>query len=68
MTNKGIGYVSVEGFKQDIEINPLFVNTGLHGDRVKVRLFPHIDGRRPTGEIVEILHRERMKFVGVLKE
>ncbi|MBI2046146.1 MAG: ribonuclease R [Parcubacteria group bacterium] len=68
MTSKGIGFVSAEGLKQDIEIGPAYLNTGLHGDRVKVRLFPHIDGKRPSGEVVEILHRERMRFVGTLKE
>lgn len=68
MTSKGIGFVSAEGLKQDIEIGHAFLNTGLHGDRVKVGLFPHIEGKRPSGEIVEILHRERVRFVGVLKE
>ena len=68
VTRKGLGFVSIDGFEQDIEIDPAFLNTGLHGDRVKVRLFPHIQGKRQSGEITEILHRERMQFVGTLKE
>lgn len=68
VTRKGLGFVSIEGFEQDVEIDPAFLNTGLHGDRVKVRLFPHVQGKRRSGEITEILHRERMQFVGTLKE
>lgn len=43
-------------------------NTGkaLHGDRVRVAMFPKRKGKKPEGEIVEVLERKRTEFVGVL--
>ena len=43
-------------------------NTGhaLHGDRVRVAMFPKRKDRKPEGEIVEVLQRKRTDIVGVL--
>ena len=43
-------------------------NTGqaLHGDRVKVAMFPKRKNKKPEGEIVEVLQRKHTDFVGVL--
>ena len=43
-------------------------NTGkaLHGDRVKVAMFPKRKDKKPEGEIVEVLQRKHTDFVGVL--
>ena len=43
-------------------------NTGhaLHGDRVRVAMFPKRKDRKPEGEIVEVLERKHTDFVGVL--
>lgn len=43
-------------------------NTGqaLHGDRVKVAMFPKRKNKKPEGEIVEVLQRKHTEFVGVL--
>ena len=43
-------------------------NTGkaLHGDRVRVAMFPKRKDRKPEGEIVEVLQRKHTDFVGVL--
>ena len=43
-------------------------NTGhaLHGDRVKVAMFPQRKNKKPEGEIVEVLQRKHTDFVGVL--
>ena len=43
-------------------------NTGqaLHGDRVKVAMFPKRKDRKPEGEIVEVLQRKHTDFVGVV--
>ena len=43
-------------------------NTGkaLHGDRVKVAMFPKRKNRKSEGEIVEVLQRRHTDFVGVL--
>ena len=43
-------------------------NTGkaLHGDRVKVAMFPKRKDKKPEGEIVEVLQRKHTDFVGIL--
>ena len=43
-------------------------NTGqaLHGDRVRVAMFPKRKNKKPEGEIVEVLQRKHTDFVGVL--
>ncbi|PIP73017.1 MAG: ribonuclease R [Candidatus Lloydbacteria bacterium CG22_combo_CG10-13_8_21_14_all_47_15] len=66
LTARGVGYVEVEGYKQDIEIDSSRLNTALHGDRVKVQLLPRVENRRQNGEILEIIFRERMQFVGTV--
>ena len=73
LTARGVGYVEKdEGFSvkkgrgNDIEIDSTRLNTALHGDRVRVRLLPKIDGRRQAGEIIEILFRNRIRFVGTI--
>jgi len=66
-TTKGVGYVVVENKDEDIEIDPSFLNTGLNGDNVRVLLHPKVSGKRTTGEIVEIIWRAKMEFVGILE-
>lgn len=39
----------------------------LHGDRVKVFLFPQRKGRKLEGQIIEILQRSKEQFVGILE-
>lgn len=69
VTGKGIGYVRVPEAKQDsIEIDPSFLNTGLHGDRVKVLLHPRKKVGEQCGEIVEVLSRAKAGFTGVIEE
>ncbi len=43
-------------------------NTGkaLHGDHVRVAMFPKRKNKKPEGEIVEILQRKHTDFVGVV--
>ncbi len=72
LTAKGVGYVDVEDFDDSIEIDPSSLNTGMHMDRVSVVLHPKIKEfrgvKKRSGEIIEILFRQKMKFVGVLKK
>ncbi len=68
---KGIGYVTLDPTagknSEAVEIDANFLNTALHGDLVKVALHPKVEGENGTGEVVEILERKRMEFVGVLE-
>lgn len=66
LTARGVGYVEIEGFKQDIEIDPTHLNTALHNDRVKIELLPRVENRRQSGKVTEITYRERMRFVGTV--
>ncbi len=39
----------------------------LHGDRVRVMLYPRRKGREQEGEVVEVIDRAKSEFVGVLE-
>lgn len=66
ITSMGTGYVTVAGFDEDVQIQPQFLNTALHGDEVEISLFPKVEGEKLTGEVVEILKRAKMEFVGTI--
>jgi len=67
MTSTGAAYVVCEGSAEDIYIPPRRVRHALHGDTVRVMLYARRKGHKPEGEIVEIVTRKRMEFVGVLQ-
>lgn len=67
ITPKGIGYVKISDREEDIEVASLFLNTALHRDTVRVILRPQTPGERAQGEVVEILTRNKMEYVGVLE-
>ncbi len=62
VTKSGAAFVSVEGMDKDIYIPNKFVHNAMGGDEVKIRLT--IFGRRPEGEIVEIVKRSQDSFTG----
>ncbi|MEK7650455.1 MAG: ribonuclease R [Patescibacteria group bacterium] len=67
---KGVGYVSLDETVKNgeaVEVGANFLNTALHGDRVKLLLQPKIEGEFQTGEVLEILERKKLQFVGVLE-
>ena len=66
ITSKEVGYVTVEGMDEDIEIDPRYLNTALDRDRVEISLFGKVSGRRQGGEVSKILLRNKMKFAGML--
>lgn len=64
LTSRGSGYVLVEGLEKDIFIHPKNIGNALDGDRVMVFLNHRSTAKRPEGEIVKVIHRERSRFVG----
>lgn len=66
ITPKGVGYVEVEGMKEDIEIAIGNLNTALDRDRVEIVLFGKSASRRQQGEVTKILLRNKMRFTGVV--
>jgi len=55
------------GSDEDILIKPGDTRHALHGDTVKVRMFPQRKMHKPEGQVVEVLERARTRFVGVIQ-
>lgn len=68
ITSREVGYVTVEGFEEDIEIEPRFLNTALHGDLVEILIHPKESNQRLRGEVVSIIERAKTEFVGTLEK
>jgi ribonuclease R len=70
VTQRGAGFVIPEEgseISEDIYIGSDNLNTGLHGDTVKINLFARRSGSRVEGEVVEVIKRKREEFVGVVE-
>ena len=52
---------------EDVLITPNNTRHALHGDTVKVLMFPQRKMHKPEGQVVEILHRARTRFVGIIQ-
>jgi len=66
LTQRGAGFVVVEGKEKDVFIAPQNIGQALNGDRVKVRVFKS-GPNRDEGAVIEIKERERTQFVGTIK-
>lgn len=66
MTQRGAGFVIVEGESTDVFIPPNQTNQGLDGDRVKVQITKQGKSRN-EGRIIEVIERERTQFVGTIQ-
>lgn len=54
--------------REDVLIAPNNTHHALHGDTVKVLMFPKRKMRKPEGQVVEILQRARTRFVGIIQK
>lgn len=61
-------YVIPEDDSEDIYISPNNTNHALDGDKVKVYLFPQRKKRKREGQIVEIIQRAKISFVGIIEK
>ena len=68
-TQRGFGFVRVEGEEEDIFIPETYCSNAFHGDTVKVRLNGHggSHGRRKEGEIIQIIKRGVQTVVGTFE-
>lgn len=66
-TQSGAAFLVSEDKESDIFINPRNTNSALHGDKVRVKVFPRkrTDGKE-EGEVIEIMERGRTEYVGVI--
>ncbi len=67
MKSTGKAYVISDESEEDIFISANNTNRCLHGDTVKVHIFPKRSGRKTEGEVIEVLSREIKNIVGVLQ-
>ncbi len=69
MKHTGKAYVipNEEG-REDIQIAPNFTNHALHGDTVRVQVFPQRKMHKPEGQVMEIIKRAKTRFVGIIQK
>jgi ribonuclease R len=67
LTKFGYAFVVTEESEDDVFVAARNLNTALHGDQVKVLLYARHKGKRPEGEVVEIISRSRASFVGTIE-
>src|SRR5690606_31538484 len=67
-TPYGTAYIISPELDEDVFISPPNLNHAMHGDTVRVFLFAGSKGRRPEGEVVEILEEGRREFVGLVEK
>ncbi|WP_285008952.1 ribonuclease R [Pedobacter faecalis] len=68
MTTDGSAFVIPDDeFEKDIFVSARKLHTALHGDKVKVYIYAKKSGRKNEGEVVEILERARLDFIGVIR-
>jgi ribonuclease R len=65
ITRAGSAFVSVDGMDKDIFIPPKFVKNAMQGDSVRIRIT--VFGRRPEGEVIEVVKRSQDSFTGRLE-
>ena len=63
-TAKGFGFVTVEGWEEDVFIPPDKTGGALHGDRVQIVTEDGKKGKRTEGTVVRVLERANREIVG----
>ncbi|MFM8964369.1 MAG: RNB domain-containing ribonuclease, partial [Sphingomonadales bacterium] len=66
ITQRGAGFVTVQGSEKDIYIGPSNIGQALNGDTVKVRVFKQ-GNNRDEGAVTEVTDRDRIQFVGTIQ-
>lgn len=68
MKSTGKAYILSPELDTDVFIHSNNTGKALHGDKVKVHLFPKRGGRKNEGKITEIIERASTQFVGILQK
>ena len=66
MTSRKTAYFISEEFEEDVFIPTNNLNHALDKDKVKVYVYNRRKGKRPEGEVIEVLERNKSEFVGVI--
>ena len=67
MKQTGKAYVIPDDKSEDVFVAATNTNHALHGDKVKVFIFPRRRGHKLEGEIAEIIRRNKKQFVGTIE-
>lgn len=67
MKRTGKAYLIPDDDSEDVYISASNTNQSLDGDRVEVHLFPRRSGRKPEGQVVKVIKRNRESIVGVIQ-
>lgn len=63
--NPRFAFIICDELEEDIKVDADYVQNAIDGDIVKVMSFgPGIEGKRPEGEVLEVVERTRKEFVG----
>ena len=66
MTRTGSAYIVCEGLEDDVYVSKGDLNGALNGDKVQVALTGGGRNRKLRGEVVEVLERSTVHFIGTL--
>ena len=66
MTSRKTAYFICPDFEEDVFIPTQNLNRALDGDIVKVYVYNRRKGKRPEGEVIEVVERKKDEFVGVI--
>lgn len=66
MTSRRTAYFICDEFEEDVFIPTNNLNHALDKDKVKVYVYNRRRGKKPEGEVIEILERAKSEFVGVI--
>ncbi len=67
-TQRGFGFVSIEGENQDIFIPGDATKGALHGDKVMITIKEEQTGRRREGAVVNIVERSNDRVIGTFEK
>ena len=66
MTSRKTAYFICDEFEDDVFIPTNNLNHALDKDKVKVYVYNRRKGKKPEGEVIEVLERSKTEFVGVI--
>ena len=66
MTSRRTAYFICPEFEDDVFIPTNNLNHALDKDKVKVYVYNRRKGKKPEGEVIEVLERSKTEFVGVI--
>jgi len=66
ITGRGNAYIVVEGMDDDVFVPFNKLKKAFHKDTVEIYIYPKRNGKKLEGEIVKIIERKKMTFVGIV--